>query len=74
MPNQAKGSINSLRKIDFSSVSQKPLVMTNVVSKDAQPSIDYLASAFKRPEFDARIAETKYDFSIPSQVRKIVKL
>ena len=39
--------------------------MTNVVSKDAQPSIDYLASAFKKPEFDARIAETKYEFFYP---------
>ena len=39
--------------------------MMNVVSKDAQPTIDYLASAFKKPEYDARISDTKYDFFYP---------
>ena len=39
--------------------------MANVVSKDAQPTIDYLASAFKKPTYDARIADTKYDYFYP---------
>ena len=39
--------------------------MTNIVSKDAQPTIDYLASAFKKPEYNARLSETKYDFFYP---------
>ena len=39
--------------------------MTNVVSKDAVPTIDYLASAFRKPEYDARIADTKYDYFYP---------
>ena len=39
--------------------------MTNVVSKDAQPSIDYLASAFKKPKYDVHIADTKYDCFYP---------
>ena len=38
--------------------------MTNVVSKDAQPSIDYLASAFKKPEYDAALLTQNMIISI----------
>ena len=40
--------------------------MTNVVSKDAVPSLDYLTSAFRSPSYDARISETRYEYFYPS--------
>ena len=39
--------------------------MTNVVSKDAIPLLDYLKSAFRSPTYDSRIADTTYDFHYP---------
>ena len=39
--------------------------MTNVVSKEAIPSLDYLSSAFRTPAYDARISETKFEYFYP---------
>ena len=39
--------------------------MTNVVSKDAVPSLDYLKSAFRTPTYDSRITDTTFDFHYP---------
>ena len=39
--------------------------MTNVVSSEAVPSLDYLSSAFRPPSYDARIAETRYEYFYP---------
>ena len=39
--------------------------MTNVVSKEAIPSLDYLSSAFRSPSYDARISETRYEYFYP---------
>ena len=39
--------------------------MTNVVSAEAKPALDYLTSAFRKPEYDARIVDTKYEHYFP---------
>ena len=39
--------------------------MTNVVSKEAIPILDYLSSAFRPPSYDARISETRYEYFYP---------
>ena len=36
--------------------------MTNVVSAEAKPALDYLTSAFRKPEYDARVVDTKYEY------------
>ena len=39
--------------------------MTNVISKDAVPSLDYLSSAFRSPAYDARISHIRYEYFFP---------
>ena len=39
--------------------------MTNVVSAEAKPALDYLTSAFRKPEYDARVVDTKYEYFFP---------
>ena len=39
--------------------------MTNVIPTEAKPALDYLESAFTKPQYDARVAETKYEYYYP---------
>ena len=39
--------------------------MTNVVSKEAVPAVDYLKNSFRKVEYDSRITNTTYDFHYP---------
>ena len=36
--------------------------MSNVVDKDAVPSLDYLKNPFAKPAYDARIKSTQYEY------------
>ena len=40
--------------------------MTNVIPTEAKPALDYLESAFTKPQYDARVAETKYEYFYPT--------
>ena len=39
--------------------------MSNVIPTEARPALDYLGSAFDKPLYDARVADTKYEYYYP---------
>ena len=39
--------------------------MSNVIPTDASPALDALDSAWTKPQYDARIADTKYEYYYP---------
>ena len=39
--------------------------MANVIPTEAKPALDYLESAFTKPQYDARVADTKYEYYYP---------
>ena len=39
--------------------------MANVNPTEAKPALDYLDSAFTKPQYDARVADTKYEYFFP---------
>ena len=39
--------------------------MANVIPTEARPALDYLESAFSKPQYDARVTDTKYEYYYP---------
>ena len=39
--------------------------MSNVIPNEAKPALDYLDSAFNKPYYDSRVADTKYEYYWP---------
>ena len=39
--------------------------MANVIPTEAKPALDYLESAFTKPQYDAKICDTKYEYYWP---------
>ena len=39
--------------------------MANVIPTEAKPALDYLDSAFSKPQYDVRVQDTKYEYYWP---------
>ena len=44
--------------------------MANVITAEAKPALDYLESAFVKPQYDVRASDTKYEYYWPTSGTK----
>ena len=48
-----------------SSVLSQPSSMNNLIQMEAKLALDYLGSAFTKPQYKARASDTKYEYYWP---------
>ena len=39
--------------------------MANIISSSGEPALDYLEAAFRKPQYDARVQQTRYQYLFP---------